>query len=78
MVARKNQIMWFLMQKTVGEFTEIELNRSIEMAIEDLAPFETIELQFGLSEREVIKVMRANLKKSSFRLWCKRVNSGVS
>lgn len=48
------------------------------MAWEDRTPFEAINYQFGLSESEVIKVMRRNLKASSFRLWRKRVNSGVS
>lgn len=48
------------------------------MAWEDRTPFEAIEFQFGLSEAEVIKVMRSELKSSSFRLWRKRVNSGIS
>jgi len=60
------------------EFTERQLDRIIEMAWEDRTPFEAIEFQFGLPEKEVIKVMRGNLKRSSFNLWRKRVNSGVS
>lgn len=48
------------------------------MAWEDRTPFEAIEFQFGLSEAEVIKTMRTHLKPSSFRMWRKRVNSGVS
>jgi uncharacterized protein (TIGR03643 family) len=59
-------------------FTERQLDRIIEMAWEDRTPFEAIEFQFGLPEKEVIKVMRGNLKRSSFNLWRKRVNSGVS
>ena len=59
-------------------FTERELDRIIEMAWEDRTPFEAILFQFGLSEKEVIKVMRGNLKESSFKRWRKRVNSGVS
>lgn len=58
--------------------TERELNRVIEMAWEDRTPFEAIESQFDLSEKDVIKLMRKNLKASSFKLWRKRVNSGVS
>ena len=61
-----------------GEFTERELDRIIEMAWEDRTPFEAMLFQFGLPEKEVIKVMRASLKKSSFKRWRKRVNSGVS
>lgn len=57
---------------------EEEIDRIIEMAWEDRTPFEAIELQFNLTESEVIKLMRKELKESSFRLWRKRVNSGVS
>jgi len=60
------------------DFTERELDRIIEMAWEDRTPFEAIEFQFGLHEKEVIKVMRGHLKRRSFNLWRKRVNSGVS
>ena len=55
-----------------------EIDRIIEMAWEDRTPFEAIEYQFGLPEKEVIKLMRRTLKTKSFRLWRKRVNSGVS
>lgn len=60
------------------EFNLIETDRIIEMAWEDRTPFEAIEFQFGITESEVIEVMRKELKPSSFRLWRKRVNSGVS
>ena len=54
---------------------EIEkIDRIIEMAWEDRTPFEAIKNQFGFDESEVIKLMRNNLKKSSFKLWRKRVN----
>ncbi len=55
-----------------------EIDRIIEMAWEDRTPFEAILAQFGLCEAEVIRIMRLNLKRSSFNLWRKRVNSGVS
>lgn len=58
--------------------TAAENDRIIEMAWEDRTPFEAIEAQFGLSEAQVIKLMRKELKPTSFRLWRKRVNSGVS
>ena len=48
-------------------------SRIIEMAWEDRTPFEAIEAQFGLTEPQVIVLMRASLKPSSFRLWRKRV-----
>jgi len=43
------------------------------MAWEDRTPFEAIEFQFETSEKEVIKIMQAKLKPSSFKLWRKRV-----
>jgi len=60
------------------EFNEAELDRIIEMAWEDRTPFEAIEFQFGLPEKEVVALMRGTLKEKSFKLWRKRVNSGVS
>ncbi len=59
-------------------FTERELDRIIEMAWEDRTPFEAIKFQFGLPEKDVIRLMRRELKTSSFKRWRKRVNSGVS
>ncbi|PQJ16121.1 TIGR03643 family protein [Aureicoccus marinus] len=59
-------------------FNERELDRIIEMAWEDRTPFEAIKFQFGLPEKEVIRLMRRELKTSSFKRWRKRVNSGVS
>ena len=58
--------------------TEIDKDRIIEMAWEDRTPFEAIKIQFDISEAEVIKLMRRELKERSFKLWRKRVNSGVS
>ena len=58
--------------------SERDKDRIIQMAWEDRTPFEAIEFQFGLSEDDVIQLMRRELKRSSFELWRKRVNSGVS
>lgn len=58
--------------------TARELDRVIEMAWEDRTPFEAIKFQFNLAESDVIKIMRKELKPSSFKLWRKRVNSGIS
>ena len=58
--------------------TDRELDRIIEMAWEDRTPFEAIQFQFNLPEKEVILLMRTRLKPSSFRLWRKRVHSGIS
>lgn len=53
--------------------TLADRDRVIEMAWEDRTPFSAIESQFGLTEAEVIAVMRAEMKTSSFRMWRKRV-----
>ena len=45
------------------------------MAWEDRTPFEAIHFQFGLKEQDVIKLMRLELKASSFKLWRKRVQN---
>jgi uncharacterized protein (TIGR03643 family) len=60
------------------KLTIIDIDRIIEMAWEDRTPFEAIKFQFDISESDVITLMRKNLKRSSFNLWRKRVNSGVS
>lgn len=53
--------------------SEADLSRLIEMAWEDRTPFDAIEQNFSLSESQVIAIMRAELKRSSFNLWRKRV-----
>jgi len=51
-----------------------EIDRIIEMAWEDRTPFEAIFNQFNINEKELISIMRNNLKKSSFKLWRERVS----
>jgi len=53
--------------------TKLDVDRIIEMAWEDRTTFDAIKSQFGLSESEVIELMRKNLKPNSFRRWRKRV-----
>ena len=52
----------------------LEVDRIIEMAWEDRTPFEAINFQFNLQEKEVIQLMRSYLKPSSFKMWRKRVS----
>ncbi len=49
-------------------------SRIIEMAWEDRTPFEAIETLYGLSEPEVIQLMRTNLKDKTFKNWRQRVS----
>jgi uncharacterized protein (TIGR03643 family) len=57
-------------QKTL---TESELSRVIEMAWEDRTPFDAIQMSFGLSESDVIDLMRREMKRTSFKMWRERV-----
>ncbi|WP_257219873.1 TIGR03643 family protein [Acinetobacter sp. YH12239] len=54
-------------------YTTADISRIIEMAWEDRTPFEAILLEYGLNESAVIRLMRQQLKKSSFEMWRKRV-----
>nr|WP_324256849.1 TIGR03643 family protein [Cellvibrio fontiphilus] len=55
-------------------YTPADISRIIEMAWEDRTPFEAIEKIYGLGEPELRKLMRRELKSSSFRLWRERVS----
>lgn len=57
------------------ELDAVQLSRVIEMAWEDRTPFEAIEHGYALDETAVIKLMRQELKPSSFRLWRQRVTN---
>ena len=54
---------------------KIPIDEVIIMAWCDKTSFDAIQEIAGLAEKEVIKLMRQNLKSSSFRLWRKRVNN---
>jgi len=59
--------------RSVIEYVGADLSRIIEMAWEDRTPFEAIQREFGLDESAVIRLMRQNMKPSSFKLWRERV-----
>ena len=58
------------MKKTysISEKSEI-----IEMALSDHISFKEIELQYGIKEKDVKKLMKRNLKEGSYKAWRKRV-----
>jgi len=58
-----------------GRLTTSEL---VAMAWDDETSFDQIKMQSGYSEPEIIKIMRANMKPSSFRMWRKRVSGRSS
>ena len=55
------------------KLSDADISRVIEMAWEDRTPFDAIKSQFNLTNDEVVKIMRNNLKEKSFNLWRKRV-----
>ena len=50
------------------------IDKIIQLAWHDKTSFDQIRRMFNLSEEEVIKIMRTNLKSNSFKLWRKRVS----
>ena len=50
------------------------LNRIIEMAWDDRTPFDVIYKEFDITQNDLERLMRNNLKPSSFKLWRKRVS----
>ncbi|MDA7885386.1 TIGR03643 family protein [Pirellulales bacterium] len=60
------------MQKKFMSLSRPDLDRIIMMAWEDRTSFDAIREQFGLFPGEVIKLMRQELKPSSFKLWRRR------
>jgi uncharacterized protein (TIGR03643 family) len=61
--------------ETKTTLSEVEIDRIIEMAWEDRTTFDAIKIQFGLSEAEVKKLMKKELKFSSYKLWRERVEN---
>lgn len=57
------------------DILEENKNRIIQMAWEDRTPFEAIEFQFGLKEKDVIVFMRKHSLPSSFKMWRKRMSA---
>jgi len=63
----------FTTHEKLFRLAEKDIDRIIEMAWEDRTPFEAIEFQFGLKENDVRKLMRREMKESSFKMWRERV-----
>ncbi len=53
--------------------TERDIDRIIEMAWEDRTPFDAILVQFGISEAEVIQLMKQEMHPRNWRKWRARV-----
>lgn len=57
----------------IPELDTRAIDRIVEMAWEDRTLFAAIEHQYGIKEKEVIAIMRREMKPSSFKMWRKRV-----
>ncbi|MGI9470907.1 MAG: TIGR03643 family protein [Rubripirellula sp.] len=60
------------------KLSRAEIDRIIMMAWEDRTSFDAIRQQFGLSPGEVIKLMRREMKASSFKMWRQRTQGRVT
>ncbi|MEO5571890.1 MAG: TIGR03643 family protein [Bacteroidia bacterium] len=64
--------------KITNNLSAEDIDRIIEMAWEVRTTFEAIEIQFGLKQQDVIKLMRKEMKASSFKLWRQRTIGRVT
>ncbi|MDF9797365.1 uncharacterized protein (TIGR03643 family) [Catalinimonas alkaloidigena] len=55
------------------DLREGDVDRIVEMAWEDRTSFDAIEEQFGVPEKDVIRIMKKEMKESSWKMWRKRV-----
>ncbi|MGI9448417.1 MAG: TIGR03643 family protein, partial [Pirellulales bacterium] len=66
------------MTKPVQKHKQADIDRIIMMAWEDRTSFDAIQKQFGISPGDVIKLMRHQLKPSSFKLWRRRTHGRIT
>ena len=59
-------------------YSSEQVSMVIRYAWEDRTTFEEIEKRTGLVEKQVVELMRRELKPSSFRMWRKRVCGRVT
>jgi uncharacterized protein (TIGR03643 family) len=55
-----------------------DISAVIQMAWEDRTSFETIKERVGLSESDVIRLMRHELNHSSYKLWRMRMKGRIT
>ena len=55
--------------------SDTDIDRIVEMAWEDRTSFDAIESQFGIPEKEVIKLMRREMSGKNFKKWRARVQN---
>ena len=55
------------------ELDNVQIERVISIAQEERKPFEVLKAEFGITENEVIELMKKGLSKDNFELWKKKV-----
>jgi uncharacterized protein (TIGR03643 family) len=60
------------MTKTENQ-SDVKISHIIDLAWADDVSFDSIEKKLGVSEKDVILIMRSNLKLRSFKVWRERV-----
>jgi uncharacterized protein (TIGR03643 family) len=66
------------MKDKLKNLTTEQIDVILRLAWEDRTSFEQIERRAGLTEAEVITVMRRELKPRSFKMWRERVSGRVT
>ena len=66
------------MSQKINNLSDAQANAVVRMAWEDRTTFDQIKEHTGLSEADVIRLMRRELKPGSFRLWRKRVGGRIT
>ena len=62
----------------LATLTSGDISAVIQMAWEDRTSFESIYERMGLTESDVVRLMRLELNPSSFRLWRMRMRGRVT
>ncbi|MEC4005288.1 DUF2805 domain-containing protein [Flavobacterium sp. SUN052] len=57
------------------ELDNEQLERVFSMAQEEKKPYEVLKAEFGITENEVIEIMRKRLSKDNFELWKKKASA---
>lgn len=62
----------------LSNLTTGDISAVIQMAWEDRTSFETIQERIGLTESEVIRLMRHELNPGSYKLWRMRMKGRIT
>jgi uncharacterized protein (TIGR03643 family) len=58
-----------------AELDNDQIERLVNMALEERKPFEVIKEEFGVPEKDVIEIMRKRLTKDKFELWRQKASA---